>query len=188
MVSNSGILLIMGEHQFGNRNGNIQSPFNTINSSVPDGRSSFLPMTITQPSALNIFVMGPGHSTINFGFCPSAQRAMEPQNDLAWTNTGVASTHQESQLQQQPSYGATGTIIPQSGNIKNLRKGTLSPGAAIHPNKLAAPGQDPRRLTSTGLPPVTHSPQNPNSPVRSERSNDNRFCSPSPADLMKFSP
>ncbi|CAL8071625.1 unnamed protein product [Orchesella dallaii] len=165
----------MGDPQ----NGNGQSQFNSVITAVPQGETPSHHMIISQSSALNVFVMGTGRATINFGVFPPAQRAMVPQNGISSNPSGMASLSQEPQLQQLGSLGVTGTTVPQSGS--DLERERLSLGAAIHPNKLTTLDRDVRcRIAYNNTP--------PNSPAPSNGSSNDGYSPPSPAHLIQFTP
>ncbi|CAL8105279.1 unnamed protein product [Orchesella dallaii] len=145
------------------RNGNGQSQCNSVIAAVPQGGTPSQPMTTRQSSALNVFMMGTGRTTINVGVYPPAQRPMTPQNGLSWSPRAMASLPQGPQLQQQGSLGVSETTVPQSGSVMGLRMDRLSPRAAIHPNTLAALERDVgRRVTFDTF------PSNGNSPAGSQ--------------------
>ncbi|CAL8105405.1 unnamed protein product [Orchesella dallaii] len=148
------------------RNGNGQSQFNSVIAAVPQGGTPSQPMTIRQSSALSVFVMGTGRTTINVGVYPPSQRPMTPQNGLSWSPRAMTSLPQGPQLQQDFP-GVSGTTVPQSGSVMGLRMDRLSPGAAIHPNKLATLERDVRRRVTFNT-----FPSNANSPAGRQGNND----------------
>ncbi|ODM92401.1 hypothetical protein Ocin01_14278 [Orchesella cincta] len=184
----------MGGQEFRNGFGNAQFPNYMAVAGAPEGGSESQRVILTQNSALNVFVMGPGNVTINLGFHVDAAAAQGRMASQMWNNVGITTHPQQEQFQPPSSFGATstGTTFPQSGSISELRNSRLSPGATIHPSKLGTTPQEygsavnmRKRLSVSALSPISHSPPNGNSPQDLIRkSPDSGYNSPSQAEII----
>ncbi|CAL8144766.1 unnamed protein product [Orchesella dallaii] len=111
-----------------NQNGSGQNSMAVVPGDNSMKGSAAPPVYLQQNSAFNVFMMGQGQASVNFGYYSPVPNAAASEN--AWGTTSNFQFippdlmfQQVRRQEQQPLIGptATGTTVPQSGYVKNLK-------------------------------------------------------------------